>query len=425
MAKAQDKIRVLCFGYNGANNTGSEAKLLCTLRTIKKIIGDRIGELAVLTLNKRNQQRYLVNFPEVRLIEIGPWTLWKNPKLLLENYDLLFLSEGSTFIDHFSSLFFLMFCAGAELEKLRGFRVVGYGNDCGHLKPINQRILRHTVNKIDLLMVRNLDALARMRGYGVTHEIHVTADATYEYPLPPLGYRQKLLGKLGLNPKERPIIGIAPKEFFWWPVAFRPWGPKEDLYRYPFYHTWPKGGRESSRRYVEQSARYADWCVKTYDAVIVLLSMEHMDEIPTQRIYHAMKHKDRAVILSSDEYIVDDMISVLSVLKALITTRYHGAVLSSCSAVPMIAISSDTRCEAVFRELEMMQLYLDYVEHPCPTPKTEGLDERLMEMTQTLMQQEASLKKRIADQHPIFVERAHQNEVLLKKWFEENFYAVG
>jgi hypothetical protein len=42
-------------------------------------------------------------------------------------------------------------------------------------------------------------------------------------------------------------------------------------------------------------------------------------------------------------------------------------------------------------------------------------------MTKTLMQQEASLKKRIADQHPIFVERAHQNEVLLEKWFEENF----
>jgi polysaccharide pyruvyl transferase WcaK-like protein len=170
-----------------------------------------------------------------------------------------------------------------------------------------------------------------------------------------------------------------------------------------------------------QSARYADWCVETYDAVIVLLSMEHMDHLSARRIHHAMKHKDRAIIIASDEYVVDDVISVLSVLKALITTRYHGAVLSSCSAVPMITISSDSRCEAVFRELEMMHLYLDYVEHPCPTPKTEDLDERLIEMTQRLMRQEASLKKRIADRHPLFVERAHQNEVLLEKWFGENF----
>ena len=421
MSEAKGKIRVLCFGYNGANNTGSEAKLLCTLKTIKKIIGPRIGELAVLTLNKRNQQRYLVDFPDVRLIEIGPWTLWKNPKLLFENYDLLFLSEGSTFIDHFSSLFLWMFCAAVELEKLRGNRVVGYGNDCGQLKAFNQQILRHAVDKIDLMMVRSSDALTRMRKYGVNREIHVTADATYEYPLPPLHHRQKLLERLGLNPKERPIFGIAPKEFFWWPIAFRPWGPQEDLYRYPFYHTWPKGGKESSLKYVKQSARFADWCVERYDATLALLSMEHMDHLPARRIYRAMKHRDRAIIISSDEYGVDDMISVLSVLKALITTRYHGAVLSSCSAVPMIAVSSDSRCEAVFRELEMMHLYLDYVEHPCQTPKIEALDERLMEMTKTLMRQEASLKKRIADRHPLFVERAHQNEVLLKKWFEENF----
>ena len=87
----------------------------------------------------------------------------------------------------------------------------------------------------------------------------------------------------------------------------------------------------------------------------------------------------------------------------------------------MIAVSSDTRCEAVFRELEMMHLYIDYVEHPSPIPRIKDLDERLIEMTRTLMHQEASLKKRIAEKHPIFVERAHQNEVLLKKWFEESF----
>jgi polysaccharide pyruvyl transferase WcaK-like protein len=421
MGKTQDKIRVLCFGYNGANNTGSEAKLLCTLRTIEKIIGARIAELAILTLNKENQKRYLVDHPDIHLIEIGPWALWKNLKLLFEKYDLLFLSEGSTFIDHFSSLFLFMFCVGVELEKLRGYRVVSYGNDCGHLKPLNQRILRHTVTKIDLLMLRNPDALARMREYGVTNEIHVTADATYEYPLPSLDYRKKLLGKLGLNPKERPIIGISPKEFFWWPIALRPWGPKEDLYRYPFYHTWPKGGKESSQRFVEQSARHADWCVETYHSDIALISMEHMDYLPTWRIHDAMKHKDLAIIIASDEYVVDDMISVLSVLKALITTRYHGVVLSSCSATPVIAVSSDARCEAVFRELEMMHLYIDYVEHPSPTPKIKDLDERLIEMTKTLMHQEGGLKKRIAEKHLIFVERAHQNEVLLKKWFEVNF----
>jgi len=228
------------------------------------------------------------------------------------------------------------------------------------------------------------------------------------------------LKKIGLT-GEKPIIGIAPKEFFWWPIKFKPWGPKEDLYMYPFYHFWPKGGKESSRRYIEQSARHADWCVETYDADIALISMEHMDYIPTVAIREAMKHKDRAIMVSSDEYIVDDVISVLSALDALVTTRYHAVVLSSCSAIPMIAVSSDTRCEAVFRELDMMDLFIDYVSHPDPVPNVADLDERLIEMTRNLMERKDDLKKRIADAHPKFVERAHQNQVLFAKWSHENF----
>jgi len=422
VANSKEKLRVACFGYNGVNNTGSEAKLLTTLKTIKDVIGDRVGELTVLTLNKKNQQRYLHEYPNVRMIEISPWMLITFPKVLFKGgFDLLFLCEGSTFIDHFSPMFIIMFCGAALLEKGYGGKVVAYANDCGHLKPVNQRILRYTLNKIDLIMLRNFDAAARMRQYGVTRDILVTADGAYEYPLPPEEYRQRLFQRLGLTPGRRPLIGIAPKEFFWWPVTFHPYGHKEDLYMYPFYHTWAKGGKESSARYVEQSARHADWCVETYDADIVLISMEHMDYPPTQRIHDAMKHRDRVIIVSSDEYIVDDIISVLSILTALITTRYHAVVLSSISAIPMIAVSSDTRCETVFRDLNFMDRYIDYVKHPDPTPNVLNLDERLIEMTRSLFSRLSETREHIAAMNPQFVARARQNKEIFSRWFAEKF----
>ena len=420
--KSKDKLNVLCFGYNGANNTGSEAKLLCTLRTIKNLLGDRLGQLTVLTISVQNQKRYLAEYPEADFIEISPWVLFKYPGAILRGgYDMLFLSEGSTFIDHFSSLFLWMFCAVAEFEKMRGHKVIAYANDCGHLKPMNQKILRRTANKLDLVMLRNPDAEKRFREYGVTNDIHVTADSAYEYPLPPEEYRRKLFEKIGLKPDGKPIIGLAPKEFFWWPIGFRPFAPEEDKYMWPFAHTWHEGSKESSEKYVQQSARHADWCVETYDADIALISMEHMDFPPTKRIFDAMKHKDRAVIVSSDEYIVDDIISVLSILTALVTTRYHAAVLSSCSAIPMISVSSDTRCEAVFRELGIMDLYVDYVKHPDPFPAVPNLDEVLIEMTGNLMSRRDDIKRRIAAQHVKFVERAHMNDIILEKWMKENF----
>ena len=251
------------------------------------------------------------------------------------------------------------------------------------------------------------------------HHSHIITDG------PDRAGARAMLKSIGFtdNDLAKPIIGIAPKEFFWWPISFRPFGPKEDLYVYPFYQTWQKGSRESSQRYVEQSARHADWCVETYDADIALISMEHMDFPPTKRIYDTMKHKDRAVLVSSDENIVDDIISVLSILKGLITTRYHAVVLSSCSAIPMISVSSDTRCEAVFRELDIMDLFIDYVKHPDPFPKVSDLDDRLIEMTRNMMSREKELKRRISDMHPKFVARAHQNVTLLTDWFAENFPA--
>ncbi len=422
------KISVTCLGYNGANNTGSEAKLLTTIADIKDVIGDRLEGITVLTLDEARQRRYLESkHPDVEIVEVAPSAVFKHPgrlfKKLSKPSDILFLSEGSTFIDHFSSIFIWAFLAAANFSKRRGKRVVCYANDCGHLKPFNQKLLRRVINKVDLIMLRNPDAKARFQEYGVTKPIHVTADGAYTYPLPPEEYRKKVLEKLGFDPGKRPIIGIAPKEFFWWPIKFKPFGRKEDLYMYPFYHSWQPGGKESSQRYVEQSARHADWCVETFNADIAIISMEHMDYPPSKRIYETMKHRDRARLVPSDEFVVDDIMSVLSALKFLITTRYHATVLSSCSAVPMVAVSSDTRCEAVFRELDMMDLYIDYVEHPSPKPKVDNLDEVLIEMTKTLAEREDELKKRIADAHENFVERARQNKIIFKKWFEETFPA--
>jgi len=423
--KGNGKPRVACFGYNGVNNTGSEAKLLTTLNTIKKVMGDRIDDITVLTLGEENQKRYLdVKHPDVKILEVGPALPYKNPKALFDlTYDILFLSEGSTFIDHFSSLFLWAFCGAARIAKRRGHKVVAYSNDCGHLKPMNQRLLKSTLNKLDLILLRNPDAASRMKEYGVTNKITVTADGAYEYPLPPKKYRDALFKKLGLDPKKKPLIGIAPKEFFWWPIVPKPYGPKEDLYMYPFYHSWPKGGKESSEKYIRQSARHADWCVEEYDADVVLISMEHMDYPPTKRIQETMKHRDRSVIVASDDYVVDDIISVLSGLTALVTTRYHAVVLSSCSGIPLISVSSDTRCEAVHRELDMMDLFIDYVKHPDPVPNVLDLDDKLIEMTKILMKNKDELKQRISKAHKSFVKRAHQNEVLLQEWFDANYPA--
>lgn len=415
------KLTINLFGYNGVNNTGSEAKLISTLIDLKETIPEYIGKIRILTQNIANQRRY-VSDPEIEFFEIKPGTL-VNPFILPKvKGDLLLLSEGSTFIDHFSSVFMWMFCFAATVAKLRGEGVVAFSNDCGHLKPLNQKILKRTMNKyVDLIMLRNPDAVARMKEYGVSKEIHLVADGAYLYPTPSQQYIENVWKKVGIDPRTRPVIGLCPKEFFWWPIKIKFIGRREDLYNWPAYHSWTEEGRKSSQRYVEETARYADWCVDKFGADIVLISMEHMDYPPAKRIYDTMKHKDRARLVPSDEYIVDDIVAVLSALKFQVTTRYHSTVLASKFGIPMISVSSDTRCEAVFRELGMMDYFIDYVKHPERVPKVPNHYELLVQMTEKLVANETTIKNRILEADKRFVERAKKIRPIFKNWFEKEY----
>jgi polysaccharide pyruvyl transferase WcaK-like protein len=415
------KVNFNLFGYNGVNNTGSEAKLLTTIIDLKEMIGNRLGKIRIITQNVDWQRRYVPD-PNIELAQFSPSTLINPFAALKLKADILFLSEGSTFIDHFSPVFLWMFCGAATLAHLRGEGVVAYSNDCGHLTPFDQKILKRALNNsVDLIMLRNPDAVARMKQYGVTHEIHLVADGAYLYPTPPKSYIENVWKKLNINPATRPVIGLCPKEFFWWPVKFKFIGKKEDLYNWPVYHCWTEEGRKNSRKYVEETARYADWCVEKFGVDVCLISMEHMDFPPTKGVYDLMKHKDHARMVSSDEFIVDDIVSVLSALKFQVTTRYHSTVLASPFGIPMISVSSDTRCEAVFRELDIMDYFIDYVKHPDHFPKNDNHYQQLVDMTEKLVANEDKLKNRILEGHKSFQERSKKIRPTFMNWFEKEY----
>ncbi|MDD5748703.1 MAG: polysaccharide pyruvyl transferase family protein [Actinomycetota bacterium] len=426
-----DKIDVVCFGYNGANNTGSEAKLLTTIADVKEVLGERLRRITVLTFNKENQSRYLKDkCPEAELIEvtalITKLDLIEFARLqnliMFRRPEIVLLSEGSTFIDHFGSGFLWAFCGTLLVQKVKNLHCICYSNDCGNLKPYNQRVLRRTVNQADLIMLRNPDAVARMKKYGVKKEIHCTADGAYAYPLPPEEYQNNLLKKFNIDPEKKPIAGLAPKWFFNWPIAYRPYGPKEDKYMPFMFHTWPKGAREWNARYIQQNAEYADWCIENLNMDIALIAMEHMDRFPTEEIYAKMKHQDRARLILSDDYVVDDIITVLVNLEFLNTTRYHAHVLSSSAGVPTISVSSDTRLEAVHRELGLMDYYNEYVDHADPVPpKIDDLFPVLVRQTESVLEHKTEIRKRNLKGYEKFVERSKQNKILFSQWFKETY----
>jgi polysaccharide pyruvyl transferase WcaK-like protein len=437
------KLNVLLFGWNGVDNTGSEAKLLVTIRDVKEILGERLGKLSVLVVGPSDERRY-VKDPDVEIISLFP-LLEKGLEAFYrliwgEVYDIVLLCEGSTFLDTYHDGFLWGFLLAAKLQHLRGRHTVSYSNDCSPMKFYNASASARTINRcIDLVMVRNPDAKKRMIQYGVTKEIHVTADGAYLYPTPPQEYRKRLLEQL--NIRKQPIA-VAPKEF--WgilPVTIKLY-PKEG------YHTleamWNKEygyapmisskvylpnywlavdttRKELSERFKRAMAKFCDYLVERFDTNVLLIGMAAFegDCQNAKEVMELMKHKDEARWIPSFKYNVDDIKSLLVESRFLITTRYHASVLSSSAGVPMIAISSDSRLEAVFRELDLMDFYIPVTVSPPQMP--ENLYELLVEKMNKLAEREQEIRERIKRMDKVFVERALQNREIFRRWVKETF----
>jgi polysaccharide pyruvyl transferase WcaK-like protein len=106
--------------------------------------------------------------------------------------------------------------------------------------------------------------------------------------------------------------------------------------------------------------------------------METMDEALLRKVHGHMAHPDRARFFCSSEYNVSQMVSILRSLELLLTSRYHGCVLSLAAQVPQIAIGLDLRLKTIYRE---MGLFDDF----CVEPDTPDLYASLLARVERLL----------------------------------------
>ena len=79
--------------------------------------------------------------------------------------------------------------------------------------------------------------------------------------------------------------------------------------------------------------------------------MEGLDERFCDQILAAMGRPERARVFSAREQNASEMTDLLRGLDLLVTSRYHGSVLSLAAAVPQVAIGHDLRLKTLYGEL--------------------------------------------------------------------------
>ena len=403
--------KVLLFGYNGANNTGSEARLLSIINDIRSILGPEVI-ITVPTLNKENLERYL---KEDRFLKIAPINsiFFFDIRKLVKEHDILLLVEGSCYMDTWTSALLWAFLWATKCARDFKKLSIAYAVDVGHLSSFNRWLVKREASKTDLILVRTESAAQELQKIGVKAPIQTTADCAFTFKTEKDD--AEILSELWPESNSG-VVGLAPIDFYLWPVVMRPWGKKENLYKWPYYYPRSKWRTKGSEQLALKWAEEADRIIEKHGKQVVLICMEELDEPLALRIKNKMKNPEMAKIFSSRKYNASAMTSILRSLELLVTSRYHASVLSLEAQVPQIAVGHDTRLKGFYKELELENYLLDYM-----SPEIwHKLDEKVNELLEYPETQHELLK----DGYIRHINRVHKNTVILREFLQKRGWKV-
>jgi len=394
--------RILLFGYNGANNTGSEARLISIIEDVRRVFGPK-AVITVPTLNEANLRRYLNEDEHLRIAPI-PSIFFFALRRLVKQSDLTMLVEGSCYMDTWAGALLLAFLSASKYSESYGVPMVAYAVDSGKLSGKRVPRVRREASKTDLLITRTQLSADRLRRWGVTAPIEVTDDTAFTFDV---GSEDGTLKRLW--PDARDVAGMAVVDFNIWPVVIRPFGRRRDCYRWPYYFSRSKERCEASENLARDLAAEADRLVEKHDKYIALIAMEAVDEKLARRVRECMRNKDRAKVFSSNEHDAATMTRILRSLDLLVTSRYHASVLSMAGGVPQAALGHDLRLRDIYQESGLMDEFFI----PC---KAENAWERLRQIDDHLVSERGTIRERILQINARHVERAKRNVVLLRQF---------
>lgn len=398
--------KVLCIGYNGANNTGAEALLLADIEDIRAVLGPE-ASLTVPSLNEQNLRRYLKEGPNlhiVRLPSIFPLTV----RRLVQEHDLIMLVEGSAYMDTWTSVLLWYFLWATRCAHAQGKPCLAYAVDAGAMSAFNQRLTRGIASQTDWIITRAQAAADRLRSWGVTAPMVATADNAFTFcPAPAdADFVQRCWPEAATG-----AVGMAVVDFYRWPVVIRPWGRQQDCYQWPYYFSCSPERRRASQELAAGYAALADELIVQHDKSIALICMEQLDEPLARAVLGRMVHAERARIFSAREYNASQMTHLLRSLDLLITSRYHACVLSLAAQVPQIAVGHDLRLKSIYAELGLADEF--FIQPDAP-----DLFATIEDRVEQLLADPAPVQERLCSGYVDHLAKARQNRQLLREFVQ-------
>ena len=369
-----DKLSLLFAGYNGTRNTGSDVRVEEMLRQVKHILGEQNLDLSVMSHNLAHSRGYFAGARQVKLPDIFPPFLFRE----VPKHHGVVACEGSMFKSKFANALTTMMIGSLGIAAAQNKLSVGYGAEAGHMDSLLARMTgRYCKNS--LVITRNEESRALLRQLGVPTELGT--DTAWTFEPHPVSFGQKVLREHGWD-GQRPVLVVCPINPFWWPVkasvaklAARTFtgAYKDSHYRSVYFHnSGPQVGKAYAH-YLSSIAKAVSAFRERHKVMVVLVATERLDDDACQRLSTLL---GGAPILTSDEYDMYQLVSILRACHMMASSRYHGIVTSMPGLVPSAGITMDERIRNLMSERGHQELLLN-VDDP-------ELESKLLAVLETL-----------------------------------------
>jgi polysaccharide pyruvyl transferase WcaK-like protein len=127
-----------------------------------------------------------------------------------------------------------------------------------------------------------------------------------------------------------------------WTGAYR-----NSHYRTVYFHNSGPAAEQSYKKYWTAIADAVDAFRKKKNVFVILAATERLDVRPARRIAEKL---GGVPVLSSDDYNMYELVSILRACHMMASSRYHGIVTSMPGLVPSAGITMDERIRNLMRE---------------------------------------------------------------------------
>ena len=352
-----EKLKLLFAGYNGTRNTGSDVRPEETLRQLRRILGAENVEFTVMSQDFDLTRGYFEGTSQVHLPDIFPPFLSRE----ISKHHGLVAHEGSMFKSKFANALTTMIVGSLGIAAAENKLSVGYGGEAGQMDPLIAKMCgRYCKNS--LVITRNDESRKILRDLGVPTELGTDTAWTFE----PLGaeYGQKVLRDVGWDGKT-PVLVVCPINPFEWPVKASvakaalhslTGAYASSHYRGPyFHHSGPEADR-AYEHYLSSIAKAVAAFRQKKNVFTIMVATERLDARPCKRIAEKL---GGAPILTSEDYNMYQLVSILRACHLMVSSRYHGIVTSMPALVPSAGITMDERIRNLMNERGHRELLMN------------------------------------------------------------------